>query len=189
MSSPPGSRLERDPSQRPDISQQRDVSESQRAEGDAPRQRLTDAPMLERAERTLEASARDSALEPAPGRLALGIMARLAQQTETQPRPRPASAALGLALALAVLVLLPLLGAIGWLILTSIGSPAALSGLVQRGMELLAALWNTLHALAADARALIAAYPELPLLTTLLPIGIFGIQRAARRQRRLLRGG
>lgn len=150
------------------------------------RSRLTDRPMLERAERVLEETARTADFEPAPGRLALGIMARLAQQPEAQPRP--ANRSLALALALAVLVLLPLLGAIGWLILNGITNPALLSDWVQRGMELLALLWNTLHAIAADARALVMAYPELPLLSALLPIGVFGIQRAARRQRhRLMR--
>jgi hypothetical protein len=116
-------------------------------------------------------------LEPAPGRLALGIMARLAQTAEEQPRPQPASAALGLALALAALVLLPLLGALGWAILSSIGSPAAFSLLAQRALDTLAALWNSLHALAGDARALAAAYPELPIAAALLPLGAWALLR------------
>ena len=123
--------------------------------------------------------------ERAPETLAIKIMARLAEGLQPYMSARTSGLALALGLALVTLVLMPLLAGLGWLILNTLGSPAALGALIGQLAGLLAALVNGLNSLAASAEVLLAAFPELPLALLLtIPIAIFWLLRLAAQNRR-----
>lgn len=123
--------------------------------------------------------------ERAPETLAVKIMARLAEGLQPYMSARTSGLALALGLALVTLALVPLLAGLGWLILNTLGSPAALGALIGQIAALVAAVINGLSSLAAGAEALLAAFPELPLALLLtIPIAIFWLLRLAAQNRR-----
>jgi hypothetical protein len=117
--------------------------------------------------------------ERAPQGLALKIIARLAEGLQPEQLTRSSGLALALGLALLTLVLTPLLAAIGWLILSTIGNAAALSALIGRIVSLLALVMNSLDTLVSGAQEMLKAYPEAPVLLTLIPIALFWLGRFA----------
>lgn len=125
--------------------------------------------------------------ERAPRHLAATIMARLADMAERMD-PRQLSRMSGLALALALglvaLVLMPVLIAIGWAILTAIGSGAGLTGLIQGIVGALGLVMEVFDTLTANLQAFFAANPGLLLLMLgLIPVSLIGLWRMAPRKR------
>lgn len=123
-------------------------------------------------------------MERAPQRLALSIMARLAETLKSKEQlSRTSSLALALGLALVVLVALPLLVASAWLFLSAVGSTAALSGLIQSIVSLLTILMGMLEVMIQQAQTIVGDYPEAPaLLIALVPVAMFWLLRYMMKQ-------
>ncbi|MDX2161904.1 MAG: hypothetical protein SF162_11315 [bacterium] len=120
-------------------------------------------------------------MENAPEGLALRVLARLAEGLQTQKIVRPTSLALALGLALTALGLMPLLGIIGYLLISVLGSASALSALLHQLVILLGAVVQTLNALVTSAQAVLQTYPEVPVfMLTMIPAGLLWIWWAAR---------
>ena len=96
---------------------------------------------------------------------------------------RSSGLALALGLALVALILTPLLAILGWMILTLISSAAALGALIGQVVNLLAVLMNSLDALVRGAQDMLKAYPEAPVLISLIPIALFWLLRFASQNR------
>jgi hypothetical protein len=112
-------------------------------------------------------------MEPAPERLALRIMARLAEGLQAQPLSQTAGMALALALALMALVMMPLLAAVGWLILSHITDAGALSTLLMSLSSLLIYMVNALEGLVDFARQMMAENPQTPVAAVaLIPLAL-----------------
>ncbi len=122
---------------------------------------------------------RTAPMERAPQRLALSIMARLAETLQSKEQlTRNGGLALALGLALVVLVALPLLVASSWLFLSAVGSAAALSSLIQSIVTLLTLLLGMLEVIVLQAQSLIADNPQAPaLLVALVPVALAGLLR------------
>lgn len=118
-------------------------------------------------------------LEHAPARLALAIMARLAE-LKAEHLPGVSGLALALALALVTLLMLPLLVAAGWLVLAALGSAAVLSTALQQVVTLLALVLGVLKVFVERAQELLAASPQSSALLALIPIALFGLLRNRR---------
>ena len=118
-------------------------------------------------------------MERAPQRLALSIMARLAETLKSKEQlSRTSSLALALGLALVVLVALPLLVASAWLFLSAVGSAEALSSLIQSVVGLLTILIGMLEVFVQQAQTMVADYPEAPaLLVAIVPVAMFWLLR------------
>lgn len=118
-------------------------------------------------------------MERAPQRLALSIMARLAESLKAKEQlSQNSSLALALGLALVVLVALPLLVASAWLFLSAVGSAEALSGLIHSIVGLLTILMGMLEVFIQQAQTVVADYPEAPaLLVALVPVALFWLLR------------
>jgi cobalamin biosynthesis protein CobD/CbiB len=126
---------------------------------------------------------RAAPMERAPQALALKIMARLAEGLQPEQLRRSSGLALALGLALVALILTPLLAILGWMILTLISSAAALGALIGQVVNLLAVLMNSLDALVRGAQDMLKAYPEAPVLISLIPIALFWLLRFASQNR------
>ncbi len=113
--------------------------------------------------------------EHAPARLALAIMARLAEAAEHLPRS--SGLALALALALVTLLVLPLMIAAGWLVLAALGSAAALSSALQQVVTLLAMVLGVLKVFVERAQELVASSPQSSALLALIPLALYGLLR------------
>jgi antitoxin component HigA of HigAB toxin-antitoxin module len=114
---------------------------------------------------------RSAPMERAPERLALRIMARLAEGLQAQPLSQTAGMALALALALMALLLLPLMAAIGWMVLNTLGSASAMSQLLQNLANLLITLMRGLETMLQSVRGVVEASPQTPaLLLALIPL-------------------
>jgi hypothetical protein len=117
--------------------------------------------------------------ERAPARLALGIMAKLAQTMNPKQVSSTSSAALALSLALVVLVALPVLTVAISLFLSAMGSAAALNAILQQIANLLALVVGMLDALVEGAQSVLKHYPQAPLLIiTVAPIMLFWLLKA-----------
>ncbi|MCC6614559.1 MAG: hypothetical protein IT320_13850 [Anaerolineae bacterium] len=127
---------------------------------------------------------RTAPMERAPERLALKIMAKLAEGLQTQKLSQTAGLALSLALALLALLMMPLLAALGWLILNSLGNAAVLSGLIKSLSSMLVYLMNGLQTLVESAQQLLQNNPQTPAaVLVLIPIALLWIARYVNQQR------
>jgi hypothetical protein len=141
-----------------------------------------DAAQYERLRR-IDRLLRSAPLERAPAALAVGIMARLAE-TLSQRAGRRSGAALALTLAVLAALLLPLLVAFGWLILNSIGSPAALGRAFSGLNALLTGVLAAVEGLIASAQRFVEAYPEAPAAAlAIIPLSLAWLVRTARKHR------
>jgi hypothetical protein len=118
-------------------------------------------------------------MEHAPARLALAIMARLAE-LKAEHLPGTSGLALALALALMTLMLLPLLMAAGWLVLAALGSAAALSSALEQIVALLALVLGVLKVFVEQAQDWLASSPQSSALLALIPIALYGLLRRRR---------
>lgn len=144
---------------------------------------LRDAEVFERLQQ-VDHLLRNAPHERAPQRLALSIMARLAQSVSPRHLTRISGLALALALALVAAVMMPLLVAAGWLLLSAVGNAGLLATAVQRVVALLAIGITTLQTLIQQIQAFIAANPELPaVIISLIPISLFWLLRVIPRSR------
>ncbi len=122
--------------------------------------------------------------ERAPQRLALNIMAKLAATLNPQQLSRISGLALALGLSLVAAVMLPLLAAAGWLVLSTVGSSAALSAAVKQLVTLLAVTLTLLETLVVEIQALLSANPALPtLMLLLIPVSLVWLWRYLPRNR------
>lgn len=120
---------------------------------------------------------RTAPFERAPARLALGIMAKLAQAVK-EPLTSVSGLALALGLALVMLVTLPVL--IGGLsaFLGVAGSAAALNTLLQQIVNLLASAVALLDGFVQGAQQVVSSYPVAPaLLLSVIPLVLFWLLR------------
>lgn len=141
-----------------------------------------DAAQYERLQR-IDRLLRSAPMERAPATLAVGIMARLGEAL-SQRAGRRSSAALALTLAVLAALLLPLLVAFGWLILNTIGSPAALSQALSGLNALLAGVLAAVDGLLASAQRFVEAYPEAPAAAlAIIPLSLAWLVRTARKHR------
>jgi hypothetical protein len=141
-----------------------------------------DAAQYERLQR-IDRLLRSAPLERAPAALAVGIMARLAEALSQRAGQR-SSAALALTLAVLAALLLPLLVAFGWLILNSIGNPAALGQALSGLNALLAGVLAAVEGLLASAQRFVETYPEAPAAAlAIIPISLAWLVRTARKHR------
>ncbi|RMF76855.1 MAG: hypothetical protein D6737_19335 [Chloroflexi bacterium] len=99
--------------------------------------------------------------ERAPQRLALNIIAKLAEDLQHKHLPRTSGLALALALSLMTLAALPLLISLSWFILSIIGSAAALSTALQQLMQILIAMRGMLDVVVEQAQLMTETYPQL----------------------------
>ena len=117
--------------------------------------------------------------ERAPARLALSIMAKLAQTMNPQQLSSSSSAAVALGLAMVVMVALPVLTVAISLFLSAMGSAAALNAILQQIANLLALVVGMLDALVEGAQSVLKSYPQAPLLIlTAAPIILYWLLKA-----------
>jgi hypothetical protein len=146
------------------------------------RQSLQDDPAAERLYtqlRDVDSLLRTAPMERAPQALALRIMARLAEGLHSEQARRTASSALALAIGLVVLALTPLLAALGYWLITTLGSAAGLNALLQEMAVITASVLAAVQAATSSAHTLLQTAPGVPLaMLALLPLGALGIWRA-----------
>jgi hypothetical protein len=122
---------------------------------------------------------RSAPYERAPARLALGIMAKLAQTMNPRQLSTSSSAAVALGLAMVVMVALPVLTVAISLFLSAMGSAAALNAILQQIANLLALVVAMLDALVQGAQSVLKNYPQAPLLIlTVTPIILYWLIKA-----------
>lgn len=122
--------------------------------------------------------------ERAPHHLALKIMQRLAESIKPEHLTRLSGLALAVSLSLVALLVMPLLVGIGWLLLTVIGSAAALNSLIQQVVGLLAVGIGILEWFVQQVQVFIDANPEVPIvMVSLIPISLVWLLRFAPRDR------
>ncbi len=135
---------------------------------------------LKQVDRTL----RSAPHERAPKELAFRIMSQIAQLVKPQQLSRLSGLALALSLSLVALVMLPLLIGVGWLMLSIIGSAAALNTLIKQVVGLLALGISALEVFTRQLQTFLSANPEAPLvMAVLIPISLFWLLRLAPRSR------
>jgi hypothetical protein len=124
--------------------------------------------------RTVDRLLKDAPLEGAPQTLALRVLARIAELKPEQLR-RGVGLALALGLGLIALMLLPLLGALGWLILNVLSNPAAaVSGVIG----VLGTLVGAVLAAVQNVQAALASSPLVPAaLLAAIPAGVVVLRR------------
>jgi hypothetical protein len=116
--------------------------------------------------------------ERAPQRLALSIMARLAEAVQKPQLSRVSGLALALGLSMVVLVMMPLLVAAVSLFLNAIGSAAVLNTVIQEIANLMTVMVAALQAMVNAAQGLVATYPQAPLLLlALIPVALTWLVR------------
>ncbi len=141
-----------------------------------------DAAQYERLRR-VDRLLRSAPMERAPAALAVSIMARLAEAVSQRAGGR-SSAALALTLAVLAALLLPLLIAFCWLMLNTIGSPAALGQALAGLNALLVSVIAAVDGLLASAQRFVEAYPEAPAAAlAIIPISLTWLVRTARKHR------
>ncbi len=117
--------------------------------------------------------------ERAPARLALSIMAKLAQTMNPRQLSDSSSAAVALGLAMVVMVALPVLTVAISLFLSAMGSAAALNAILQQIANLLALVVGMLNALVEGAQSVLQNYPQAPLLIiSVTPIILYWLLKA-----------
>ena len=126
----------------------------------------------------LDSMLRSAPHEHAPQRLALGIMAKIAEAVKQYKVSSVSGLALALGLALVVLVTLPMLVAAMTVFLSALGSAAALSTALQQIVGLIALVLGMLEVMVQGAQALVATYPTAPaLMLAAVPIILFWLLR------------
>lgn len=132
--------------------------------------------------RKLDEMLRNAPFERAPHRLALNIMAKIAEVAKQQNLSTASGLALALGLALVTVVTLPLLVAAATLFLSAAGSAAALSAIIHQIINLLALVVAMLEAFVQGAQSLLANYPQAPMLMlAVVPMILFWLMRAVNR--------
>jgi anti-sigma factor RsiW len=122
--------------------------------------------------------------ERAPQRLALGIMARLAESMQSHQLSRVSGLALALGLALVMLVTMPLLIAAVALFLNAVGSAAALNAVVAGIATLLTVVVAMLEVFVQSAQKMVTNYPQAPLLLAgIIPVALLWLARYVFRRR------
>jgi anti-sigma factor RsiW len=116
--------------------------------------------------RQVDAILRTAPFEHAPKRMALAIMARLAEGVKRQPGISGLALALGLALV--TLVATPLLLAAGWLALNAIASAAILGEILKQLVNLLTTLLGALQIFVNEAQTIVSTNPQAPALAAAL---------------------
>jgi len=113
-------------------------------------------------------------IERAPKKLALNILARIAEMAEemnAQPEDSPERIQMALALSLVVLVTLPLLVAAVTVYLSKAGNPDALNAVLAEIVNLLSVVLELLEELMTGAQALLNDYPEIAaVLVAIIPL-------------------
>ncbi len=128
--------------------------------------------------RKLDSMLKSAPFERAPQRLALSIMAKIAEVAKQKPLTTVSGLALALGLALVTLVTLPLLVAGVTLFLGALGSAAALSAIIYQIVNLLALVVAMLEAFVQGAQGVLATYPQAPaLMLAVVPIILFWLLR------------
>lgn len=112
--------------------------------------------------RQVDAVLKTAPFEHAPKRLALSIMARLAEGIKKQPGV--SGLALTLALALVTLVATPLLLAAGWMVLNVIASTALPGEILKQLVNLLTVLVNVIQVFINEAQNIVTTNPQAPAL-------------------------
>ncbi len=131
--------------------------------------------------RTVDRLLRAAPHERAPERLAVRIMARLAQELQNPKLDRLSSLAFAIGLAIVALTLVPLLVAFGYLLVTALGSATFFNGIVQAISGVAAAGAAFLNSLVASAQSLFSSSPILPMgLLALIPVGLVWLRRLSR---------
>jgi anti-sigma factor RsiW len=125
---------------------------------------------------------KEAPFERAPERLALNIIAKLAEAMKPENMTREASLALALGLALVMLVALPLLVAALGLFLAAMGSAAALNAVLAQIVNLLAMVMAMLDAFVQSARDAMSDTQAPAMLLALIPITTYWILRFAQDQ-------
>ncbi len=131
--------------------------------------------------RTVDKLLRTAPHERAPERLAVRIMARLAQELQNPKLDRLSSLAFAIGLAIVALTLVPLIIGFGYLLVTALGSAAFFNSIVQAISMLAAAGAAFLAALVESAQVLFRSSPILPVgLLALIPVGLLWLRRLSR---------
>ena len=124
--------------------------------------------------RTVDRMLKDAPFEAAPQTLALRVLARIAELKPEQLR-RGAGLALALGLGLIALLLLPLLGALGWLILQVLSNPAAA---VSAVIGLLGSIVGAILAAVQNVQMALQASPLISVaLLGAIPAGVLLLRR------------
>lgn len=123
--------------------------------------------------------------ERAPHRLAMSIMARLAETMSPQQLSRISGLALALGLSLVAAIIMPLLAAAVWLLLGAFGSAGALTTAIRYIVSILAVSIALLEAIIHEIQTFLSTHPEVPLLMiSLIPVSLFWLLRYVPRNRR-----
>ncbi|MBL8119467.1 MAG: hypothetical protein J0L63_11225 [Anaerolineae bacterium] len=131
--------------------------------------------------RKVDEMLRSAPYERAPARLALSIMAKLAQTVKPQELSSASGLALALGMSMVVIVSLPVLIAASSLFLGALSSAAALNAIIQQIASLMALVVAMLDVLVKGAQSILATYPQAPLLMiSVVPIILFWLLRAMR---------
>lgn len=123
---------------------------------------------------------RAAPIERAPERLAVTIMARLAQSVQSQAEldgmPEATEQALMLALSVVVLVMLPTMIAASWLVMQGIANPDLLNQVLLQAIALLQIMIQALVILLEEVEMLIREEPEMAAVATaLIPVVLIGV--------------
>jgi hypothetical protein len=112
--------------------------------------------------RQVDAVLKTAPFEHAPKRLALSIMARLAEGVKKQTGV--SGLALALALALVTLVATPLLLAAGWMVLSALASTAIMGEILKQIVNLLTIIVSALQLFITEAQEIVSTNPQAPAL-------------------------
>jgi anti-sigma factor RsiW len=124
--------------------------------------------------RSVDRMLKEAPFEGAPQTLALRVLAKIAEIKPEQLR-RGAGLALALGLGLVALLLLPLLSALGWLVLNVLSNPAAA---VQAVIGVLASLMSVITGIVQSIQAAFASSPlAAAAVAALLPVGYVVLRR------------
>jgi hypothetical protein len=124
--------------------------------------------------RAVDRVLKEAPFEGAPQTLALRVLAKIAELQPEQLR-RGAGLLLALGIGVAALLLLPLMGALGWLLINVLSNPAAA---VSAVIGVLSALVGGLIGLMQNAGAALQTSPLIPAaLVALVPAGVLMLRR------------
>lgn len=114
---------------------------------------------------------RNAPFERAPRRLALKIMARVAEAVKAQRNSESAELALSLSVAVVSLAMMPVLVAASWLVLNGKADPEVLIRVIEQMIALLAVILKALETLLAEAEMIAATDPETAqIVMALIPL-------------------
>lgn len=134
---------------------------------------------LQRVDRML----RTAPTERAPQRMAMAIMSRLAEAVSPEQLSRLSGLALVVGLALVTVILVPLLVTAGWLLLSGLGSAAALTGAIQVMVGLLAAAMTLVESVSVSVEMFLSENPAVPVfMIALIPLTLYLLWRVLPRR-------